>query len=520
MRRRDQSAAEGDIQMQSRRVEEVELIDRSGLGITAPVPVGLMLVGQILTGKILAGLVLAGLILPSPLQAADTAGTNVVLILVDDLGWKDVGCYGSSYYQTPHIDQLARDGVRFTDGYAACNVCSPSRAAILSGKSPARLLLTQWLPSGRWSATKNRLREGRYISNLPLEEVTIAESLRENGYQTAFMGKWHLGTETYYYPEHQGFDLNVAGRDYGAPGSYFYPFEGKWRIPTTGKTLKKKSPLSGKQGDYLPDRLAEEAVKFISGHADKPFFLMLSHYAVHTPLQAKKEKIRRYLAIPEDDRQGHPTYAAMVESIDDSVGSVVEALRELGLEKDTLVIFTSDNGGFAKATSNSPLRANKGSNYEGGIRVPLIIKWPGRANAGTVTNEPAIGMDLYPTILQAAGLELRPHQHIDGESLVPVLTGTDSLKRDALFWHYPHYTQHPSSCPSAVVRSGNWKMIEAFETGRRQLFNLSDDLGETSDVSGKHPEKLAELTSRLNEWKQNVRADPMRPNPQFQGEDE
>ena len=466
-----------------------------------------------------SGLILTWLMLSSPLQAAGSARTNVVLILVDDLGWKDVGCYGSSYYQTPHIDQLARDGVRFTDGYAACNVCSPSRAAILSGKYPARLLLTQWLPSGRWNATKNRLREGRYISNLPLEEVTIAEALREGGYKTAFMGKWHLGTETYYYPEHQGFDVNVAGRDYGAPGSYFYPFEGKWRIPTTGKTLIKKSPLAGKEGDYLPDRLAEEAVEFIRNHADTPFFLMLSHYAVHTPLQARKEKIDRYLKIPKDKRQGHPTYAAMVESIDESVGSIVGALRALKLEQDTLVIFTSDNGGFAKATSNAPLRANKGSNYEGGIRVPLIIKWPGRAKAGAVSNEPAIGMDLYPTILEATGHKLRPHQHVDGESLVPVLTGTSSLKRDSLFWHYPHYNQHPSSFPSAVVRSGKWKMIEAFESGQRQLFDLSKDVGETSDVARKHPEQLAEMTRTLNEWKRDVGADPMRANPQFQGED-
>ena len=268
--------------------------------------------------------------------------------------------------------------MRFTDGYAACNVCSPTRAAIMTGKYPARLLLTQWLPSGRWSRTKNKLREGRYISNLPLEEITVAEALREAGYRTAFMGKWHLGTETYYYPEHQGFDINVAGRDYGAPGSYFYPFQGSWRIPTTGKSLYKETPLPGMTGDYLVDRLAEEAEKFIRESADKPFFLMLSHYAVHAPLQGKPEKTARYEQVARGQRQGRPDYAAMVESVDDGVGRVMQALREVKLDHRTLVIFTSDNGGFAKATDNSPLRANKGSNYEGGIRVPVIIKWPGK----------------------------------------------------------------------------------------------------------------------------------------------
>ena len=320
---------------------------------------------------------------------ADKARTNVVFFLVDDLGWRDLGCYGSDYYKTPHIDRLAGEGVRFTDAYAACTVCSPTRAAIMTGKYPARLLLTQWLPSGRWSRTGHKMKEARYISNLPLEEVTIAEALREHGYRTAFMGKWHLGTETYYYPEHQGFDVNIAGRDYGAPGSYFFPFTGKWKIPSTGQTLHKKQPLAGKKGDYLADRLAEEAESFIRKNADKPFFLMLSHYAVHTPLQGKPEKVARYEAVPKTRRQGKPAYAAMVESVDDSVGRVTGVLRELGLYKNTLVIFTSDNGGFAGATSNAPLRANKGSNYEGGLRVPAIIKWPGGGKAGPAGAGPA-----------------------------------------------------------------------------------------------------------------------------------
>jgi arylsulfatase A-like enzyme len=451
------------------------------------------------------------------LMALGAQAANVVLILIDDLGWKDLGCYGSSYYQTPNIDRLAAEGIRFTQGYAACNVCSPSRAAILTGKYPARMLLTQWLPSGRWSATKNKLREGRYVANLALEEFTIAEALRKGGYKTAFMGKWHLGTETYYFPEHQGFDLNVAGRDYGAPGSYFYPFKGSWRIPTTGQTLRKATPLPGKKGDYLVDRLAEEASAFISTHKDQPFFLMLSHYAVHTPLQGKKEKIQKYSAIPKDKRQGNPTYAAMVESVDDSVGRVMQTLRDHQLDDNTLVIFTSDNGGNAGATDHTPLRANKGSNYEGGIRIPYIIKWPGKGAAGTVSTVPVMSTDLYPTILAATGQPPRPHQHLDGVSLAPLLTQNGGIDREALFWHYPHYNQHPQAFPSGVIRSGDWKLIEHFESGDIELYNLGSDLSETRNLAQKEPEKAAELLRRLQAWRAEIGADPMRPNPEYTG---
>lgn len=440
---------------------------------------------------------------------------NVVLILIDDLGWNDLGCYGSNYYKTSNIDRLAKEGMRFTDAYAACNVCSPSRAAILTGKYPARLLLTQWLPSGRWDAKKNQLREARYLSNLPLEEVTIAEALRESGYRTGFIGKWHLGTETYYFPEHQGFDVNVAGRDYGAPGSYFYPFEGKWKIPTTGKVQVKKSPLPGKPGDYLVDRLGEEAENFIRDNASRPFFLMLSHYAVHAPLQGKPDLTQRYRDVAESQRQGDPNYAAMVQSVDDSVGRVMRTLAEMNLDDQTLILFTSDNGGFAKATDNSPLRANKGSNYEGGLRVPLIIKWPNHIDPGSVSDVPVIGTDFYPTILEALGQKSRPHQHLDGVSLVPVLKDNAPLDRDAIFWHYPHYNQHPQSFPSGVIRAGKWKLIESLETGQVSLYDLSSDLGEQNDRSAAEPEVTRQLLSQLKAWRHDVGADPMRENPQF-----
>ncbi|MEO1979015.1 MAG: sulfatase, partial [Fuerstiella sp.] len=346
---------------------------------------------------------------------------------------------------------------------------------------------------------------------------TIAEAMRQAGYRTAFMGKWHLGTETYYYPQHQGFDVNVGGRDYGAPGGYFYPFKGSWKIPTTGQMLHKDPPLSGKPGDYLVDRLAEEAETFIRESADQPFFLMLSHYAVHSPLQGKPDRVARYEKVAKKHRQGKPHYAAMVESVDDSVGRVLRTLKELKLDQRTLVIFTSDNGGFAKATDNSPLRANKGSNYEGGVRVPVIIKWPGQTKPGSVSHEPVISTDFYPTILEATGQDDRPFQHVDGKSLVPILTGDRSLDRDALYWHYPHYNQHPQSFPSGVIRAGDWKLIEAFETGELSLYNLVDDIGETNDLSGKELTKVMELHRMLKAWRTEVGADPMRPNPEYTG---
>ncbi len=448
------------------------------------------------------------------------AKPNVVLILIDDLGWRDLGCMGSEYYQTPNIDALADRGVRYTNGYAACNVCSPTRAAILTGKYPARLLLTQWLPSGRWSAKKNRMREGRYLSNLPLEEFTIAEALRDAGYQTAFMGKWHLGTETYYYPEHQGFDVNVAGRDYGAPGDYFYPFEGSWTIPTTGKKLVKESPLSGKPGDYLPDRLAEEAEAYVrrASSDDAPFFLMLSHYAVHSPLQGKKDVVAKYEQMPKKKQQGKPAYAAMVESIDDSVGRVMTTLKELGIDDNTLVVFTSDNGGFAKATDNSPLRANKGSNYEGGLRVPYIFSFPSEIQSGRTSSTPITSMDIYPTILSALGLPPRPHQHVDGVDLMPELSGGKVAEREAIYWHYPHYNQHPQSFPASVVRSGDWKLMQHLETGEYSLFNLAEDLGETRDLAATNTAKRDELIQLLDRWRVEVGADSMKPNPRYVGD--
>ena len=441
---------------------------------------------------------------------------NVVLFLIDDLGWMDLGCQGSKYYQTPNIDRLSDEGTRFTDAYAAAAICSPTRASVMTGKYPARLMLTQWLPSGRWSPNDNKMREGRFLRELPLEEFTLAETLREAGYATLHVGKWHLGGPPFSLPAQHGFDVNVAGSEHGSPGSYFYPYTGKWTVPTTGSAVVKTTLPDGKIGEYLTDRLTDEAVALIRQNRDNPFFLYFSHYAVHSPLQAKQSMINRYETIPEKKRQGQPAYAAMVESVDQSVGRVMETLSELGLENNTMVIFTSDNGGLWKATDHVPLRANKGSHYEGGIRVPMIIKAPGISKRGSVNSVPVITNDLYPTILEVARLPLRPYQHQDGLSLSALLKGETSLDREDLFWHYPHYNQHPHSIPVSIIRRGSWKLIEFLETGEIELYNLSNDISETKNLVGAQPDRTKKLLAALHEWQTEVGAEPMLPNPYYE----
>ena len=443
------------------------------------------------------------------------AQPNIVLFLIDDLGWKDVGCYGSDYYKTPNIDRLAAQGVRFTNGYAACAVCSPTRAAILTGKYPARLMLTEWLPSGRWNP-KAKLRSGRFLRALPLEEITLAEALRKGGYRTLHIGKWHLGGPPFSLPVQHGFDVNVGGSEHGAPGHYFYPYMGNWKIPTTNERVQKITLPNGKEGEYLTDRLTSEALALIEQDHEKPFFLHFSHYAVHTPFQAKDNITKKYEKIPEAKRQGKPIYAAMVQSVDESVGRVMDALKNLKKLDNTLVIFTSDNGGFAKATNHAPLRGNKGSYYEGGIRVPFIIRWSGVAKAGHVSDVPVISMDLYPTCLTAAGLPPHPAQHRDGLDLLPLVNGSGTLKRDALHWHYPHYNSHPSSVPSSVLRKGNWKLIETFDPEGVELYHLGRDLSETTNLAARESAKLKELRRELNDWRERVGAEIMEPNPDYQ----
>jgi len=439
---------------------------------------------------------------------------NVVLILADDLGWMDVGANGSTFYQTPAIDQLARQGVRFTDAYAACAVCTPTRAALLTGRYPARILMTNWTPDGRWNP-HSPMREGRFLRDLPLEEITIAEALREAGYRNASIGKWHLGGPPFSMPEHHGFDINLGGSAHGAPGSYFYPYQGNWNIPTTELASRWRVFEDGAEGEYLTDRLTDEAVKFIHDHQDRPFFLYLPHYAPHTPIEAKPEMVAKYEAIPRRQRQGDPTYAAMVESLDESVGRIMDTLRELNLDQNTVVIFYSDNGGHGRFTNHVPLRGHKGTYWEGGIRVPLIIRWPGVAEAGRVVSEPVTSMDLYPTMLRMAGQPLRPSQHLDGLDLTPLIDGSGTLNRESLFWHFPHYNNHRETAPSGVIRRGDWKLIETFDPAGFELYNLAEDIGESHNLFAEKPQIARSLLLEMQAWRQEVRAEMMQPNPDY-----
>jgi len=425
------------------------------------------------------------------------ARLNFVFILIDDLGWRDVSCFGSRYYETPNIDRLAREGMRFTNAYAACPVCSPTRAGILTGKYPARLHLTDWIPGNQPRHAKLRCPD--WTKHLPLEEFTMAEAFRAAGYRTYFVGKWHLGGPDYY-PEKQGFDVNIAGCFWGHPyRGYFSPYH----IPTM---------KDGPKGEYLTDRLTDEALRLLDANGDSPFVLYLAHYAVHAPIQARQEMIERWRRKKPDDGQKNPAYAAMIESVDRSVGRILDKLEALGIAEHTAVIFMSDNGGLTPVTSNRPLRAGKGTPYEGGIREPLIIKWPGKTRPGSICDTPVISNDFYPTMLEMAGLPLRPRQHCDGVSLVPLLTGTGSLPRRDLFWHYPHYHRSP---PFGAVRRGRWKLIEFYEDGRCELYDLANDIGETRDLAATHPDKVRELRTALHQWRKAVGAQMPTPNPDY-----
>ena len=370
------------------------------------------------------------------------AKPNVIFIFSDDHATQAISAYGSKINQTPNIDRIAREGALFGANFCTNSICGPSRASILTGKH----------------SHKNGFK--RNGNRFDPEQMTFPKLLQKVGYRTAVFGKWHLGTETFGLPEHHGFDVNVGGNPHGKPGNYFYPYNGKWKIPTTSLRAVWNVLPDGKDGEYLTDRLTDEAVAFIHENKSQPFFLYFPHYGVHTPIQAKDEVTAKYASVPKDKRQGMPAYAAMVESIDDSVGRVLATLEKLELTDNTVVIFTSDNGGFYKATSNAPLRANKGAYYEGGIRVPLIVKWPGVSESGLTSGVPVTSSDLYPTCLAAAGLPMNQNQHQDGVNLKPLLNGQGELPERSLYWHYPHYNSHPSSVPSSVIRRGDWKLIQ------------------------------------------------------------
>ncbi len=449
----------------------------------------------------------------SRLTAADPP--NVVLIVIDDLGQRDLGCYGSTFYKTPNIDKMAKDGLRFTDFYAACPVCSPTRASILTGRYPQRMNITDWIP-GRKDTPDARLKRPDIRNELPLEETTIAAALKNRGYVTALMGKWHLGGKGFE-PQKHGFDVNIAGDQTGTPRSYFAPFENKQgKMPGLEKA---------EDGEYLTDRLAAEAEKFIETNKSKPFFLYLPHYGVHTPLRAKQSIIDKYKVTPTHGKQSNPVYAAMVESMDEAVGRVLKKLDELKLSDNTLVIFTSDNGGLATLegmpfapTNNAPLREGKGYLYEGGIRVPCIIKWPGEIKPGTVTNEVACSIDFFETILEASrrGLKNDPDvgaKQRDGRSLVSIFRG-EKMKEWPHYWHYPHYANQGGK-PGGAIRRGDYKLIEYYEDGRRELFDVKKDISESRNLAADKPDVVKELAAELDKWRKEVGAKMPTANPDY-----
>ena len=444
---------------------------------------------------------------------------NVILIVIDDMGWADLGCYGSTFHKTPQIDALAQGGMRMTSGYAACPVCSPSRAAILTGKWPARLQLTDWLP-GRGDLPAQRLARPKIHQKLPLAEITLAEIFRDAGYDTASIGKWHLGGAGFG-PREQGFDVNIAGDAGGSPPGFFAPF-----VREGDKGKRRGRQLTGLEtvpdGSYLTDLLTDAAIDFIEQHNERPFLLYLPHYTVHIPLQARPELIAKYPAeSPFRGRQNSPVYAAMIESLDDGIGRITAKLDELKLADNTIVIFTSDNGGLATlegphtpATSNAPLREGKGFLYEGGIRVPLIVRWPAGIKPQQTTDVPVSGVDLLPTLAELCGIRLP--DAVDGQPFATLLRDENRGKtsRPALFWHYPHYSNQGGK-PGGAIRDGDWKLIEFYEDGRRELFNVKSDASESRNLAAQEPERVKDLAGKLDAWRKSVAAAEMTPNPLY-----
>ncbi|MGH9339520.1 MAG: sulfatase-like hydrolase/transferase [Acidobacteriota bacterium] len=446
---------------------------------------------------------------------------NIVFILIDDLGWTDVGCFGSSYYETPNIDRLCREGLKFTSAYTNGPNCAPTRASLMSGQYTPRHGIYTVGSAKRGQEEFRKLEPPENRRRLDADIPTIAERLKAAGYVTASLGKWHLGNPPQAGPQQQGFDINLGGYQRGHPPTYFSPY-GNQHLE------------DGPDGEYLTDRLTDEAVDFIAQNRQKPFFLYLSHFAVHTPIQAQRELIAKYRR--KEPAGGHkdPVYAAMVDSVDQSVGRVLAELDQLNLTGRTVVIFTSDNGGLGgyeaagaygsrDITSNAPLHGGKGMLYEGGIRVPLIVRWPGIVEPGSSSDEPVITIDFYPTLLEITGAEAAPDHHLDGVSLVPLFSAASpaasglgpqasGLGRQALFWHFPAYLEADRdrgiwrTTPAGAVRSGDYKLIEFFEEGRVELYNLKEDIGETTDLAHSLPSETARLRKQLQDWRQSVGA--------------
>ena len=423
---------------------------------------------------------------------------NVVFFLVDDMGYADIGAYGNTYHKTPNIDQLARDGMRFTHAYAAAPNCSPTRASILTGQWPARTGITQYLPGN--STPYARLNQPPLPVGLHNEIATLARPLKGAGYRTASIGKWHLGGGQYG-PAAHGFDVTFAGGHWNAHESMFAPHP-YVEVP------------DAQPGDYLTDRLTDEALQFINEHADQPFFLYLPYYAIHGPIEAKETLIQGYSNRSDSTGRNNAVYAAMTEGIDQSVGRIIQTLDALNLTDRTVIFFFSDNGGVPSRAFNGPFKSGKGFLWEGGIRVPLLIKWPGIITPGTVSAEPVTSVDFFPTILDIGGVSGMMDQPMDGLSLLPLLTRVDTLARDAIYWHYPHYS-NAGATPTGAIRAGPWKLIEFFEDNRFELYHLLDDPAESTDLSEFEPAIVENLRIKLSAWRIETGALPADRNPSF-----
>ena len=441
--------------------------------------------------------------------SAGLAKPNVVLIYIDDFGWRDVGFNGTKFYETPNADRIAREGMNFRSAYANAPNCAPSRACLMSGLYSPRHGVYTVANSDRGKAALRKIIPTKNTTVLADEFVTLAEALKAGGYKTATMGKWHLGDD----PTTQGFDINIAGREWGSPsgGGYHSPY-------------KYPNLVNRKKGEYLTDRLGTEAAQFMEANKERPFFLYLTHYAVHTPIQAKPELTAKYEQKPPTDKQTNAKYAAMIESMDDSVGTVLDTLDRLKLADNTIVIFYADNGGHGGVTSNAPLRGSKGMLYEGGIRVPMAVRWPGVVKPGTTSDEPVIGIDLYPTLLEATQTKLPARVNLDGTSMLPLLSDAGaSLFRPAIYWHFPAYLQGYTkrhgpfrTTPAGAIRMGDWKLIEYFEDGVLELYNLSDDIGEEQNLAKREAKRTVEMHSMMKAWRRATNAPvPKEKNPKF-----
>lgn len=433
---------------------------------------------------------------------------NIVFFLVDDMGWGDIGCYGNRFHETPAIDKLCDEGVKFTQAYSSCTVCSPSRAALLTGQYPARLHLTDWIAGHNYPWAKLKVPDWKM--EIDHERQTLPKTLKKEGYNTHFIGKWHLmphldRDRMYdYLPEKQGFDTNVGGCEWGQPkgrGKYFHPFD----VPG----------LEGKEGDFLTDKLTDEAVKIIEKAGDKPFFLYLSFYLLHSPLMTKPEYLEKYRNKAKDMgldlEERHLNYAGMAQSMDESVARITEALKDQGLDEDTIIVYTADNGGD-NVDNNGGLRERKATAYEGGTRVCQIMRWKNKIEAGKVIEDPVIHTDLYPTLLDLADIPAVPQEHLDGKSLLPEIHNNEKNEDRDLFWHYPHYHR---TKPYSAIRSGDMKLIEFLEDSSVELYDLANDFSESKDLSVSQPETVAKLREKLNQWRISVDAQMMDLNPNY-----